>query len=179
MSNNSSLQQLAQWAQSKINALYDHPDTSLPDDNSAPPIASRVQSLFAPTAQIYLNHTGPVPPEEFSKQLEKSFGTSKAEVEWKECFEVLDDNEHDAESERVGIVAGYFIITRTLKFRIRAASAKNYTHVSFSAKISNNPDLVQTSEKSSGDRDTRQIVQLFYTSMSKPAPVHIQGVHRT
>ncbi|KAJ3782395.1 hypothetical protein GGU10DRAFT_275605 [Lentinula aff. detonsa] len=179
MSDNSSLQQLAQWAQSKINALYEHPDTSLPDDNSAPPIASRVQSLFAPTAQIYLNHTGPVPPEEFSKQLEKSFGTSRAEVEWKECFEVLDDNEHDAESEtvivnerftryQVGIVAGYFIITRTLKFRIRAAPAKNYTHVSFSAKY-----------KSIGDRDTRQIVQLFYTSMSKPAPVHIQGVHRT
>ncbi|KAJ3995515.1 hypothetical protein F5050DRAFT_1573410 [Lentinula boryana] len=171
MSNNSSFQQLAQWAQSKINALYEHPDTSLPDDNSAPPIASRVQSLFAPNAQIYLNHTGPVLPEEFSKQLEKNLGTSKADVEWKECFEVLDDNEHDTESEtryQVGIVAGYFIITRTLKFRIRAAPAKNYTHVSFSAKY-----------ESIGDRDTRQIVQLFYTSTSKPAPVHIQGVHRT
>ncbi|KAJ3915182.1 hypothetical protein F5877DRAFT_49031 [Lentinula edodes] len=169
-------QSLTEWVQSRFSGLYEHPSPDTSDTNTT---QSRIQSMFTPTAQIYLNHTGPVPLEEFTKNLEQTFGTNKTEVEWKECFEVPDSNKeekddnHEVVEGETGIVAGYLIITRTLKFRIRATPAKNYTHVSLSAKVQGS----DRSEEKSGD--SRRIVQLFYTSASKAAPVHIQGVHRT
>ncbi|KAJ3874669.1 hypothetical protein F5051DRAFT_416154 [Lentinula edodes] len=130
-------QSLTEWVQSRFSGLYEHPSPDTSDTNTT---QSRIQSMFTPTAQIYLNHTGPVPLEEFTKNLEQTFGTNKTEVEWKECFEVPDSNKeekddnHEVVEGETGIVAGYLIITRTLKFRIRATPAKNYTHVSLSAK---------------------------------------------
>ncbi|KAJ3932998.1 MAG: hypothetical protein NXY57DRAFT_893072 [Lentinula lateritia] len=166
-------QSLTKWVQSQFSGLYEHPSPDTSDnaqDTDTNTTRSRIQSMFTPTAQIYLNHTGPVPLEEFTKNLEQTFGTNKTEVEWKECFEVPDNNKEEKDdNHETGIVAGYLIITRTLKFRIRATPAKNYTHVSVQGS--------DRSEEKSGD--SRRIVQLFYTSASKAAPVHIQGVHRT
>ncbi|KAJ4479224.1 hypothetical protein J3R30DRAFT_3404038 [Lentinula aciculospora] len=172
---------LTEWAQSQFSSLYEHPGT---DANSSP-LQTKIQSMFSHTAQIYMNHTGPMSVEEFTKHLEQTFSTNKVEVEWKECFEIPDDTNHTENSGaegKTGIVTGYFIITRTLKFWIRATPAKNYTHVSLSAKIANVPDASQGSDesvKTSGGGDTRRIIQLFYTSVSKAAPVHIQGANRT
>ncbi|KAJ4496797.1 hypothetical protein C8R41DRAFT_918055 [Lentinula lateritia] len=182
-------QSLTKWVQSQFSGLYEHPSPDTSDnaqDTDTNTTRSRIQSMFTPTAQIYLNHTGPVPLEEFTKNLEQTFGTNKTEVEWKECFEVPDNNKeekddnHEVVEGETGIVAGYLIITRTLKFRIRATPAKNYTHVSLSAKIAREGTRVQGSDRSEEKSgDSRRIVQLFYTSASKAAPVHIQGVHRT
>ncbi|KAJ3756634.1 hypothetical protein EV360DRAFT_84785 [Lentinula raphanica] len=162
MSNEQTSPSLAQWLQSEFTTLYENSEA---EEDSANGISARIQYLFSPAAQIYINHSGPLPSEEFLKHV-KAFGSTKAEVDWKECFDV---NNNEEQSDTAGIVAGYFIITRTLKFRIRAAPAKNITHVSFSAKISHEPGA----EKSS---DTKQIVQLFYTFKSIPAPVHFQGI---
>ncbi|KAJ3856417.1 hypothetical protein EV368DRAFT_32483 [Lentinula lateritia] len=167
-------QSLTEWVQSRFSGLYEHTRRDTSDSaqaTDANTTQSRIQSMFTPTAQIYLNHTGPVPLEEFTKHLEQTFATNKTEFEWKECFEVPDSNKEEKDdNNEIGIVAGYLIITRTLKFRIRATPAKNYTHVS----------LVQGSDRNEEKSvDSRRIVQLFYTSVNKAAPVHIQGVHRT
>lgn len=85
-------QSLTEWVQSRFSGLYEHPSPDTSDTNTT---QSRIQSMFTPTAQIYLNHTGPVPLEEFTKNLEQTFGTNKTEVEWKECFEVPDSNKEE------------------------------------------------------------------------------------
>ncbi|KAE9409923.1 hypothetical protein BT96DRAFT_984254 [Gymnopus androsaceus JB14] len=177
----SQTQSLTEWAQSRFTTLFEHPaankDTeSQPSSSSS--LESQIQALFSPTAQIYINHNGPVSVEEFNQQVGSTFGTNKTEVEWKDCLEVVDDKSKESDGGdnspgadgKTGIFAGYLIVTRTLKFMIRAAPAKNYTYIWLSAKIAYDSEVSESSE-TGGQIDKRRIVQLFYTSVGKAAPL--------
>ena len=80
-----------------------------------------------------------------------------------------------------GIVAGFFTVTRNLKFRIRVGPAQRVESVSFSAKYgrlftsSVYHKLIHLSfrlERTVGN-DFR-IVQLYITTVNKAAPIHLQ-----
>lgn len=96
----SQTQSLTEWAQSRFTTLFEHPaankDTeSQPSSSSS--LESQIQALFSPTAQIYINHNGPVSVEEFNQQVGSTFGTNKTEVEWKDCLEVVDDKSKESD----------------------------------------------------------------------------------
>ncbi|KIK67757.1 hypothetical protein GYMLUDRAFT_36522 [Collybiopsis luxurians FD-317 M1] len=181
-----STQSLTDWAQSRFTSLYEgsptntdsgpvETETEAESTPNASVLDSQLQSMFTQNAQIFVNHSEPMSVEEFKNHLGQTFGTNKATAEWKECFEVGDRNEETQSQAEgtTGIVAGYLIVTRTLKFRIRATPAKNHTHISLSAKIVHDPEAT-----SSTDQDKRRITQLFFTSVMKAAPIHIQGAVR-
>ncbi|KAF9077040.1 hypothetical protein BDP27DRAFT_1313017, partial [Rhodocollybia butyracea] len=134
-------QSLTEWAQSHFTAFFEHNTTSASNDaqddptpDQSPSLDSQIQAMFSPNAQIFMNHTGPLSVGDFTKQMGQAFGTNQTSVEWKESFEVDDQAQDKTEEGKTGIFAGYLIVTRTLKFRIRAAPAKNYTTISLSAK---------------------------------------------
>ncbi|KIM36908.1 hypothetical protein M413DRAFT_448832 [Hebeloma cylindrosporum] len=68
-----------------------------------------------------------------------------------------------------GIIAGFFEVTRSLKYRIRAGPAQRESHNIFSSKVE---DL---GKEESGDRKLR-ISEFFVTSVNKAVPVHLQNL---
>ncbi|THU90352.1 hypothetical protein K435DRAFT_728446 [Dendrothele bispora CBS 962.96] len=152
---------LTDWAKTRIGSLYELHSTSGEEQQAQQTGAGLV---FAPNVQIFHNHKQ-TSPEDFQKEISQTFGSVGSSVEWKECVEV------PGEDSREGIVAGFLVVTRTLKFRIRAGPAKNNTFVSFSAKIEEDAN-----SEADGQGDRRRIVQLFHTSSSKAAPVHLHGM---
>ncbi|KAF5392954.1 hypothetical protein D9757_001277 [Collybiopsis confluens] len=167
-----STQSLTSWAMSRFSALYDSPAEFQAEatTTNTSSFESHIRSMFSKDAQIFVNHDGPMNAQDFQKHLGQTFGANKTEVEWKECFETEDAENSTQGEPKNGIVAGYLIVTRTLKFRIRATPAKNYTHISLSAKIAH--------DEQSTEADKRRITQMFFTSVTKAAPVHIQGAVR-
>ncbi|KAK7448133.1 hypothetical protein VKT23_013892 [Stygiomarasmius scandens] len=153
---------LTDWAKSNINSLYELHSTSGEGQQAQ---QSGAGLVFAPNAQIFHNHKQ-VTVEEFQKEMSQSFGSVGSSVEWKECVEIPESKE----TPHTGIVAGFLVVTRTMKFRIRAAPAQNNTFISISAKIEDS----NTEGDEQGDR--RRVVQLFHTAVTKAAPVHLAGI---
>ncbi|KDR67202.1 hypothetical protein GALMADRAFT_80058 [Galerina marginata CBS 339.88] len=152
-------QTASQWLQGAFTSLYE----------SAPPAeVSDFEALFLFTfseeAEIILNHEK-VPLETFQLGLSKAnFAISRASVEWKEVIEVPPK---DGGTDPEVIVAGFFVVTRSMKFRIRAGPAQRLSYNSFSAKFAGPPDA-------EGSR--RRIAQLVITTLDVAAPIHLQGI---
>ncbi|KAG5640601.1 hypothetical protein H0H81_011792, partial [Sphagnurus paluster] len=85
------------------------------------------------------------------------------------------------------IVAGWFIVTRSLKFRIRVGHAQTIETIAFSAKNvplcpappQTNIDpaihrIIRDASVKSGNQ--QRIVELFQTVSDQAAPIHLQGV---
>ncbi|ESK83496.1 hypothetical protein Moror_4881 [Moniliophthora roreri MCA 2997] len=137
---------LTEWAQSNLNALFEH------SGEQEDTFSSQFNATFSPNASILMNHET-ISVDEYKKRISQTLVTASSSVEWKD---VLEDTE-------AGVVAGFLVITRTMKFRIRAAPAKNYTYITISAKIAQ-------------EGGERRIVNLVHTFTSKAAPIHIQPV---
>ncbi|KAF4575475.1 hypothetical protein EYR40_004786 [Pleurotus pulmonarius] len=139
-------------------------------------------AVFASNIQITING------EEVSRDglkeqiISSSFVATHIQLEWKDLIEVPNQGVDDSDLVKIyiaspvrllklrhmqvtGMVAGQFITTRSLKFRIRAAPAQNQTITVFQARIENDASI-------SSD-DARRITHLHYTTLSKPVPVHI------
>ncbi|KAF8919171.1 hypothetical protein CPB85DRAFT_1429803 [Mucidula mucida] len=143
MSAQSQSDSLIDMAKSAISALIESAHTT---DSPASP--------FAQNAQIYVNHAGPVSLDAFQATLAHKFGAAAGvQIEWKEIFE-------DAEA---GVVAGFAVITRSMKFRIRVGPAQMLTSAMISLKL----------EEEDGKR---VISQMFFTSTDKAAPIHLNPV---
>ncbi|KAG7094641.1 hypothetical protein E1B28_005465 [Marasmius oreades] len=141
---------LAEWAQSQITKLFE----TQSEDNTGVQEA-HFTTTFSPTAHITMNHES-ISLADFQKRISElgAHGLVKSgSVEWKN---VLEDRE-------TGIFAGFFVLTRSMAFKIRAGPAQNHTFVTVSARIEQ-------------DGDKKRIVDLVYTSATKAAPVHIHGV---
>ncbi|KAF9269893.1 hypothetical protein L218DRAFT_992573 [Marasmius fiardii PR-910] len=143
---------LTEWAQSKLNNMFELSRQSSED------LQAHFNTTFSPNAQILMNHV-PISAPEFQKRIsESSGGTAKVSVEWKDVME----------DSQAGIVAGFLVLTRSMVFRIRAAPAQNHTFLNISAKIEED-----SSAQPDEHGDKRRIVHLVYTSVTKPAAVHL------
>ncbi|KIL63781.1 hypothetical protein M378DRAFT_11871 [Amanita muscaria Koide BX008] len=147
---------LTTWFQGEIDKLYKIPQQADFDAEFA--------RLFTSDARIILDHV-PVSVDELRSTLAASqFAAVSQEVEWKDIQEKK-VNEKDGESNEE-IVAGCYIVTRSLKFRIRVTPAQTKSHVVFSAKI----------RAHSGHK---KLTEFFITIITKPVPVvlpHIPNV---
>ena len=121
---------LTAWFQARIQQLYDLQDTNF---------LAELSSLFEDDATIILNHV-PVSLKEFSDQFAALRAAAVSEqVEWKDIQEmaVTDGDEGETAASAAPaeeIVAGCYIVTRSLRFRIRVTPAQSKSHIVFSAK---------------------------------------------
>jgi len=87
-----------------------------------------------------------------------------ASVKWENYMVVPKDGDNPDEA---GIVAGFLVVTRSLKFRIRAAPAQLQTILTLNSKIEQ--DVTAEGDE---DGDRRRIVHLFMTLVDKRPPIH-------
>ncbi|KAG6887434.1 hypothetical protein C0995_015307 [Termitomyces sp. Mi166 len=155
---------LKAWFQTQTESLYAIPPQTDTQHVPNPPNPPQ-QALFSLSAQIVVNHI-PVALEDFQSDIRNRLRFSRqTSVSWGDVIEVYDSQ--DGQNEE-GIVAGIFVLTRSLNFRIRAGPAQRKTTVIFSAKIHRDPTI--------HDEDGRRIVQLHQTQIDEAVPVHIHGV---
>ncbi|KAF7432529.1 hypothetical protein PC9H_004470 [Pleurotus ostreatus] len=156
---------LIPWLQDRFSKIY---DISLLQNEGGPTgledFSAGFDAVFASNIRITING------EEVSRDglkeriISSASAATHIQVEWKDLIEVPNQGIDDSDLV-TGMVAGQFIITRSLKFRIRAAPAQNQTITIFQARIENDANI------SSGD--LRRITQLHYTMLSKPVPIHV------
>ncbi|PPQ83721.1 hypothetical protein CVT25_006125 [Psilocybe cyanescens] len=154
----------SQWLRNRFTSLYE----------AAPPpeeadFKALFLSVFSEDSQVVFNHES-MSIDTFQEKLTTAnYAVSDASVDWKDLVEIP---AHDREAgAQEGIVAGSFVVTRSMKFRIRAGRAQRLNHNIFSAKIdtdhSAQPDI---------NGSKRRITGFFITSLDKAAPIHLQGV---
>ncbi|KDQ56211.1 hypothetical protein JAAARDRAFT_36394 [Jaapia argillacea MUCL 33604] len=149
-----SLPDLTTWVKTHLAAVYEATEE---DD-----LRSSFEMVFAPEVEIHLNHELVSRDEMRDKLMQGRFAASSASLEWKNVMCVPKED-----AELTGLVAGYFVIDRTSKFRIRAAPAHRTMTCTFSAKIDDIPS-VEADEHG----DKRRIVHMFQTSLNEAAPIH-------
>ncbi|KJA13096.1 hypothetical protein HYPSUDRAFT_60084 [Hypholoma sublateritium FD-334 SS-4] len=156
---------LAAWLQARLGALYEvH---AAPDEAA---FVAQFDTVFARDAKVMLNHV-PSPRTAYLAKLRgEHFAAVRESVEWRELIEVLPAD--GAPGTTGGVVAGFFIGTRSMKFRIRAGPAQQLSYNSFSARIEEKADV----EPSAEDGSRLRITELFITSVHKAAPIHISPI---
>jgi hypothetical protein len=156
---------LRSWLQAYLGTLYE--SAPLPEEAD---FRYLFYATFSENALIYHNHEI-VSLEVFLERLGvANFACTQAAVEWKELIEIP-QKENDSDSGPGGIIAGFFVVTRSLKFRIRAGPAQRQSLNSFTAKVEEGPIITAEGRKEVGLR----ISQLFITSVEKAVPVHLRG----
>ncbi|KZT27191.1 hypothetical protein NEOLEDRAFT_1061311 [Neolentinus lepideus HHB14362 ss-1] len=169
MAASNELPDLETWAKSRIAALYETTEEDRFD--------SAFESCFSSDAQIIMNHE-PVSRENAkSDLLTKRFAAQQATVNWDNVMSASKEGDDKASHVtvrviwKIGIVAGFCTITRTMRLRIRAAPAQRTTQCTFSVKID------RDASGSAGSEDNRRIVQLWQTAVDKAAPIHFAKPH--
>ncbi|CAA7263069.1 unnamed protein product [Cyclocybe aegerita] len=151
---------LASWVATRLKALYEVPAPASHNHQDV------YAETFSSTASIILNHKN-VTMDAFKKELEDASSAIKgASVDWKELVETPSDDSSG------GIVAGFFVVTRSMKFRIRAGPAQRLSYNVFSAKVATDG---QAPGSDSGE-GCRQITELFITHVDKAAPIHLHAI---
>ncbi|KAF8901933.1 hypothetical protein CPB84DRAFT_1846630 [Gymnopilus junonius] len=150
------------WLQSKFKNIY---ESSSPEESD---FRTQVSFVFHKDVEIFHNHQK-VTLGTFQDSLSQAnFAQSRASIEWKEVFEVP-PAEGETESS---IVAGSFVVTRSMKFRIRAGPAQRLSHNIFSVKIEQDKSIPADDEGSQF-----RITHMFITSVEKAAPIHMAQMH--
>ncbi|KAJ3504042.1 hypothetical protein NLJ89_g8149 [Agrocybe chaxingu] len=151
---------LASWVATQLTALYETPAAASQDRRDI------FAETFSSNASIIVNHRS-VPVDVFKNELENANSAIKgATVGWNELVESPSDDSTG------GIVAGFFVVTRSMKFRIRAGPAQRLSYNTFSAKVETDAQVLG---QDSGEGH-RQITELFITHVDKAAPIHLQAV---
>ncbi|KII95398.1 hypothetical protein PLICRDRAFT_170055 [Plicaturopsis crispa FD-325 SS-3] len=146
---------LQAWAQTHLSALYESSDPN-----------AAFEAAFSPSAQIYLNHEALGRPDLKERVVGRvGAAANGASVKWENIIAVPKEKG----DENAGIVAGFLVVTRSLRFRIRAAPAQTQTFITISAKIEQDPSVAPDA---SGDR--RRIVHLFETALDQVPQIHLQ-----
>ncbi|KAG5633883.1 hypothetical protein H0H81_004599 [Sphagnurus paluster] len=151
---------LTSWIQSGFTTLYSF-------DTTASQFQSSFDGLFSADAKIRVNHQL-VSSESFQTDVkDRDAAAIDSSIVWKEIIEVP-ASESQAGTE---IVAGWFVVTRYLKFLILDAPAETIETIAFSAKVAQDPSV------KSGDK--KRIVELFQTVSDQAAPIHLPGIGGT
>lgn len=194
----------AAWLQASLAALYK------PNDSD---FESNFDRTFAADAEITANHA-PIARDAFKEDMRsRGFAATSVDVSYKDVIEApVADGQQATEvstsrsskwtgsltcvvflSPQSGIVAGFVSVTRSLRFRIRAAPAQTTANIIFSAKcvaiITTSASAIafltivlcrigrdSTPPADGSQDDGRRIVQFFQTSVDKAAPIHLQSV---
>ncbi|KIM72864.1 hypothetical protein PILCRDRAFT_829531 [Piloderma croceum F 1598] len=147
---------LTTWAQRHISAIY---EAQSEDD-----LHNAFEAAFSPSLETFVNH------EQMSREsikddmVQRRAAAISSSVKWENVMVVPKNPEKPDEA---GIVAGFLIITRSLRFRIRVSHAQLLTTLTINAKIEQDATAVADEH---GDR--RRIVHLFMTMEDKRAPIH-------
>ena len=157
----------ATWLQSRLTAVCESENEDSFQNSFNP--------MFAPGCQVIVNHT-PIAIETFKDQLRTSLGASvSAKTDWENVITASPKTREDDQespqcstSEEASIVAAFLTITRSMKFRIRAAPAQRQSLVHLSAKIEGN---------GTEDADGRRITSLWWTSVERTPPIHFPTPH--
>ncbi|KAJ8591532.1 hypothetical protein M405DRAFT_814210 [Rhizopogon salebrosus TDB-379] len=141
------------WTQSRLAALYEA------HENEA--FASSFDAVFSPSCEVRVNHT-PSTVDAFKESISsRRAAGAGVTLAWENV--ITTGNSPDEPS----VVAGTLIVTRNMKFRIRAAPAQRQTYINFSARVEQDPS-VQADE----DVDHRRITSFYHTSVDKTPPIH-------
>ncbi|KAF8902406.1 hypothetical protein CPB84DRAFT_1846340 [Gymnopilus junonius] len=160
---------ISKWFQNRFTSLY---EAVTPPPEEEYNMTELVYSAFGKDAEIFYNHKK-VDLTKFQEELEAgNFGVAGSTIEWKELMEMpLKETDPDSEPTEVSIVAGVFVVTRAMKYLIRASPAIRLHYNTFSAKVEQD-DAAQPD--ANGNR--HRITQLFFTSVHKAAPIHMQTI---
>lgn len=140
---------LTAWIKTNLGSLYESAIGGETD------FQTTFNSTFSEKASIYLNHAQ-ISREDFESNMttSRSALSRSSTIDWKDMLEIPTKPEEGASTSGVGItvfiyenlsltlppvqpygiVAGFFVVTRSLKFKIRASDAQNLSHNSFSAR---------------------------------------------
>ncbi|EPQ55434.1 hypothetical protein GLOTRDRAFT_121554 [Gloeophyllum trabeum ATCC 11539] len=149
---------LESWAQSHIAALWESTEEDA--------FHGAFDSCFASNAETLINHEIVSLDKAKSDLLSTRFAAQSAKVEWQDISSLPKEGD-----DKVGIVAGFFNVTRKMKLRIRAAPAQRHTQVTFSAKIDHDSSVAGDSG------DNRRIIHLWQTRVDKAAPINLARPH--
>ncbi|KAF5320758.1 hypothetical protein D9619_002213 [Psilocybe cf. subviscida] len=180
---------LTKWFQTRMETLL----TTTPARSQQPPsitesypvepetqadFKSLFYTAFHPDAKITMNHQQ-VSQEDFIRQMEQStmgLGPGGVQVDWRDILEIpsSDNQGQSAYGHEAGIVAGMFVATRSLKFRIRAGPAQRHSFNVFSARLHTSKSL---SEVNADKEHPYLIADLVLTTHEQAAPIHMPGIH--
>jgi len=153
---------LTAWIKTNLGSLYESAIGGETD------FQTTFNSTFSEKASIYLNHEQ-ISRDDFESNMttSRSALSRSSTIDWKDILEIPTKSEEGAStSGPYGIVAGFFVVTRSLKFKIRASDAQSLSYNSFSARISQ-------------EGNQTRITELFLTSYNRAAPIHLQNIPST
>ncbi|KAF8990717.1 hypothetical protein BDQ17DRAFT_1371586 [Cyathus striatus] len=149
---------LAPWLLPRLTNLY----TTLPTEQDDSNFEASFLETFAQSAKVVANHEDTTLDALREHIGAGKFAMARADVDFRDVIEIVKEGGGDKE----GLVAGFFVVTRDLKFRIRAGPARRSSFNSFSAKIESDTSIPTTL----GDR--RRVTEFFITLVDYAAPVH-------
>ncbi|KAF9554180.1 hypothetical protein CPC08DRAFT_196868 [Agrocybe pediades] len=153
------------WLQDRFTSLYESTPSASQEDSD---FKALFYSAFSEKARVVRNHKD-VGVEDF---LNAALGTgtgplaSACRVEWKDIVELPVE-----EGSNVEIVAGFYVVTRSSKIRIRAGPMQRLSYNSFSARIEQDAEAVPDVEGSK-----RRITELYITTVDKTPPIHLPTI---
>lgn len=120
---------LSSWFKARIERLHNVSEES--------DLQAQLGDIFTDNAHIVLNHKT-VSVDDFNREFaNRRFAVVGETLDWQHIVDAVEDNaEGDdpcPDNAIGGTVAGSYVVTRSLKFRIRAAPAQSKCHVVFSA----------------------------------------------
>ncbi|KAI0069082.1 hypothetical protein BV25DRAFT_91939 [Artomyces pyxidatus] len=152
---------LIEWVQSHLNDIYTAPTEDA--------FHAAVGAYLSPNAEIYVNEQKMTRAEKEDRILAQWHAANRVSVKWENAIEVPKDE--GLGGFPTGLVGGFYVVTHTMKIRIRAGPMQYYTAVAIQARIEQDPSI-QPDEH--GDR--RRVVYLYETEADKRAPTFIHPV---
>ncbi|KAH7930066.1 hypothetical protein BV22DRAFT_1125225 [Leucogyrophana mollusca] len=152
---------LSNWTQSRLSAVYEAPD----DDT----LQKAFDAAFSSKCEVFVSQEPAAESlETLRDQLSnRRSATIGSKVSWENAPTVKADELSTGPAD----VTGSFVVTRSLKFRIRAAPVQRLTHVTFEAKV-------DQGDAGTADIDnSRHIVSFRYTSEDSTPPIHFNTPH--
>ncbi|KAL0955435.1 hypothetical protein HGRIS_001679 [Hohenbuehelia grisea] len=153
---------LKSWFKDQINGLYSlHSSSESEGDASAPQKAFEVafDGTFADKALIRVNGDDVDLPKFKDSVSASGFAATSSQVDWADDVKVEEDSNG-------GTISGSYTLTRTLKFRIRAAPAVRKSRVNFVAKVE-----AASSAPESSNASRWRIVSLTETTEDITPPI--------
>ncbi|KAG1733694.1 hypothetical protein EDB19DRAFT_1612677, partial [Suillus lakei] len=142
---------LISWTQSRLGALYE----AFEDES----FASAFENAFSPSCEVRVNHT-PSTLDTFKDSVSSRRAASTGiTLSWENVITTGDSLDEPP------VISGTLIITRSMRFRIRAAPAQRQTHINFSARV-------EIQQVQGDEDDPLRITSLYHTSVDKSPPIH-------
>lgn len=158
----STMSTLTEWTQSHFQAIY--AATSEDAFNAA------IDAFFSPNVEMYNNEKKMTREDAREEIAQRWRGAQRVDVKWENSIEVPKEGE-GLTGKEAGLVSGFFVVTRSLRFRVRAAPMQQLNYVTFNGRVEQDP-AVEPDEQ--GDR--RRITYLYQTSVDKAAPLHLHPI---